>query len=207
MLERLLDARADDVNVEVERVAGHGRAAADLFALGLRHILAGYDHLLFLAALLIGVRQLRSVVTTVTAFTVAHSVTLSLAVLGVVAAPAAIVEPLIAASIVFVGIENLMRDPGAARWKVTFVFGLVHGLGFAGALRGLGIGSDAAGVALPLGCFNLGVEAGQMAVLAALWPIISALNSRPGWRLRFAQATSVAVAVAGVYWLVQRTLG
>jgi hydrogenase/urease accessory protein HupE len=205
VLERLLDARMGEAGVELGTLADRRGAAADFFVLGLRHILGGYDHLLFLAALLIGVRRLRSVVTTVTAFTIAHSVTLSLAVLGFVAAPAAIVEPLIAASIVFVGIENLVRDPVASRWKVTFAFGLVHGFGFAGALRDLGIGGDAGGVALPLGCFNLGVEAGQIAVVAALWPVISALDARPGWRFRFAQATSLAVAVAGVYWLVERT--
>ena len=136
--------------------------------------------MLFLVALLIGVRRLRSVVSTVTAFTLAHSVTLSLAVLGLVAAPPAIIEPLIAASIVFVGIENLVRDPGDSRWKLTFAFGLVHGFGFAGALRDLGIGSQAAGVAVPLGCFNAGVEAGQSAVVVALWPILRALNGRPG---------------------------
>jgi hydrogenase/urease accessory protein HupE len=206
MLERLLDARTGDVGIELGTFADRPGPAADFFVLGLRHILGGFDHLLFLAALLIGVRRLRSVVTTVTAFTLAHSVTLSLAVLGFIAAPAAIVEPLIAASIVFVGIENLVRDPGASRWKVTFAFGLVHGFGFAGALRDLGIGSDAGGVALPLGCFNLGVEAGQVAVVAALWPVISALDTRPGWRLRFAQATSVAITVAGSYWLVERAI-
>jgi hypothetical protein len=233
VLERLLDARTSDVGIELETLTDRRAAAGDFFALGLRHILSGYDHLLFLAALLLGVRRLRSVVTTVTAFTVAHSVTLSLAVLGFVAAPAAIVEPLIAASIVFVGIENLVRgpgldaptpapgvaagrrdsacgrvqaDPGASRWKVTFAFGLVHGFGFAGALRDLGIGNGSGAVALPLGCFNLGVEAGQIAVVAALWPVISALDTRPGWRLRFARATSLAVAVAGLYWLAERTI-
>jgi len=206
VLERMLDARADDVEIELETFADRRGAAADFFVLGLRHILSGYDHLLFLAALLIGVRRLRSVVTTVTAFTLAHSVTLSLAVLGFVAAPAAIVEPLIAASIVFVAIENLVRDPGGSRWKVTCAFGLVHGFGFAGALRELGVGSDAGGVALPLGCFNLGVEAGQIAVVVALWPILHALNSRPAWRLRLAPAASLAITVAGSYWLIERAM-
>jgi hypothetical protein len=233
-LERMLDARTSDVAIELGAAADRPGTAAQFVALGLHHILSGYDHLLFLIALLIGVRRLRSVVATVTAFTLAHSVTLSLAVLGVVAAPAAIVEPLIAASIVFVGIENLVRDsglpssrfalrraggvrdsglggvqedPGASRWKLTFVFGLVHGFGFAGALRDLGIGSDGGGVALPLGAFNLGVEAGQIAVVGVLWPVISALGSRPAWRFRFAQATSAAVAVAGVYWFIERAAG
>ena len=206
VLERLIDAGTDEVGIEFGTFADRRGAAADFFALGLRHILGGYDHLLFLAALLIGVRRLRSVATTVTAFTLAHSVTLSLAVLGFVAAPAAIVEPLIAASIVFVGIENLVRDPGASRWKVTFAFGLVHGFGFAGALRDLGIGSDGASVAVPLACFNTGVEAGQMAVVAALWPILYALNSRPAWRLRLAPAASLAITVAGSHWLIERAM-
>ena len=207
VLERLLDAHSGDAAVDLKTVAARRQAAGEFLGLGLRHILGGYDHLLFLVALLLGVCRLRSVVTTVTAFTLAHSVTLSLAVLGFVAAPPALVEPLIAASIVFVGIENLVRDPGASRWKLTFAFGLVHGFGFAGALRDLGIGQGGGAIALPLACFNLGVEAGQIAVVAALWPIISALDSRPAWRLRFAQATSLAVAVAGVFWLVERTMG
>jgi len=206
VLERLLDAWTEDAGIELGTLADRRGTAADFFRLGLGHILGGYDHLLFLAALLIGVRRLRSVITTVTAFTVAHSVTLSLAVLGFVAAPAAIVEPLIAASIVFVGIENLVRDPGASRWKVTFAFGLVHGFGFAGALNDLGVGSDGAGVAVPLGFFNAGVEAGQMAVVAALWPILYALNSRPAWRLKLAPATSLAIILAGSYWLVERAM-
>jgi hydrogenase/urease accessory protein HupE len=207
VLERLLDAQSGEVAVELETSAARGRPALELFDLGLRHILGGYDHLLFLVALLLGVSRLPSVVTTVTAFTLAHSVTLSLAVLGLVAVPPAIVEPLIAASIVFVGIENLVRDPGAPRWKLTFAFGLVHGFGFAGALRDLGIGADGAGVALQLACFNAGVEAGQIAMVVALWPVLRALNGTPGWRLRFAPATSLAITVAGGYWLVERAMG
>ena len=206
VLERLLDAQSGDVAVDLAAMAARRQAAGEFFGLGLRHILGGYDHLLFLVALLLGVRRLRSVVTTVTAFTLAHSVTLSLAVLGLVAAPPAIVEPLIAASIVFVGIENLVRDPGASRWKLTFAFGLVHGFGFAGALRDLGIGTDGSGVTVPLACFNAGVEAGQIAVVVALWPILRALNGRPAWHLRFAPATSLAITVAGGYWLVERAM-
>ena len=206
-LERLVDAQSGDIDVDLGAIAARRQPAGEFLELGLRHILGGYDHLLFLVALLLGVSRLRSVVTTVTAFTLAHSVTLSLAVLGFVAVPPGIVEPLIAASIVFVGIENLVRDPGASRWKLTFAFGLVHGFGFAGALRDFGIGSDAAGVALPLACFNVGVEAGQIAVVVALWPVLRALNGRPGWRLRFAPATSLAITVAGGYWLVERAMG
>ena len=206
VLERLLDAQSGKAGVDLETIADRRQAPGEFLELGIRHILGGYDHLLFLVALLLGVCRLRSVVTTVTAFTLAHSVTLSLAVLGFVAAPPGLVEPLIAASIVFVGIENLVRDPGASRWRLTFPFGLVHGFGFAGALRDLGIGTDGAAVAVPLACFNAGVEAGQIAVVVALWPILRALSGRPAWRLRLAPAASLAITVAGGYWLVERVM-
>ena len=166
MAERMLDPREGSVDVTT---APRGSAlASQFFALGLHHILAGYDHLVFLAALLLGVRRLTSVITTVTAFTVAHSLTLALAVLGVVRVPSAIVEPLIAASIVVVGLENLLRSENDSRWKLTFAFGLVHGFGFAGALQELGIGAGGIGIAVPLGAFNAGVEVGQIAVATAI---------------------------------------
>ena len=203
LLERMLDARSGAVEIELGSSEG-GNAAAEFFRLGLVHILGGDDHLLFLVALLLGVRRLRSVVTTVTAFTVAHSVTLSMAVLGLVAVPSALVEPLIAASIVFVGVENLSREQVESRWKLTFLFGLVHGFGFAGALRDLGIGIQPGGVVLPLAGFNLGVEAGQIAVVLAVWPLLRALQGVPAWRARLAPATSMGVVAAGAFWLVER---
>ena len=175
--ERMLDARDGQVDVDAAAVAASSRGAGQFLALGVRHILGGYDHLLFLAALLLGVSRLSSVVTTVTAFTVAHSVTLALAVLGFVRVPGAVVEPLIAASIVFVGIENLVRQPPGSRWKLTFAFGLMHGFGFAGALQDLGVGAGGA-VATPLASFNLGVEAGQIAVVVLLWPLICGLRAQ-----------------------------
>ena len=175
MAERMLDDRDGSVNLTM---APRGSAlASQFFALGLRHIRAGYDHLVFLAALLLAVRRLTSVVKTVTSFTVAHSLTLGLAVLGFVRLPAAIVEPLIAASIVVVGLENLLRSENDSRWKLTFAFGLVHGFGFAGALQELGIGNAAIEIAVPLGAFNAGVEAGQIAVAAAIWPLVARQDS------------------------------
>jgi hydrogenase/urease accessory protein HupE len=206
LAERMLDERTDAVDLDLAAEQRATGTAAQFLQLGVTHILGGYDHLLFLGALLLGVRRLRSVVTTVTAFTVAHSLTLSLAVLGLVHVPAALVEPLIAASIVFVGIENLMRGEMASRWKLTFVFGLVHGFGFAGALQELGVGEGGAGVAAPLGWFNAGVEAGQIAVVMLLWPVIRYVNARPILRLRLAPACSVLVIAAGTYWMAERTL-
>ena len=205
LLERILDAGSGPVDIDLGSIQGSG-TAAEFLRLGLVHILGGYDHLLFLVALLLGVRRLRSVVTTVTAFTVAHSVTLSMAVLGLVAVPPSLVEPLIAASIVFVGIENLSREQVESRWKVTFLFGLVHGFGFAGALRDLGVGAQPGGVALPLASFNIGVEAGQIAVVLAVWPLLKAMQRTPAWRSRLAPATSMAVVAAGSYWLVERII-
>ena len=205
MAERMLDDRDGSVNLTM---APRGSAlASQFFALGLRHILAGYDHLVFLAALLLGVRRLTSVVKTVTSFTVAHSLTLGLAVLGFVRLPAAIVEPLIAASIVVVGLENLLRSENDSRWKLTFAFGLVHGFGFAGALQELGIGNAGIEIAVPLGAFNAGVEAGQIAVAAAIWPLVARLDQAPLARFQLARVCSLLVVTGGAYWLVARIAG
>ncbi len=204
LAERMLDGRNNELDLSL---AEHGSdVARQFFGLGLRHILAGYDHLLFLGALLLGVRRLTNVVKTVTAFTVAHSLTLALSVLGFVHMPSAIVEPLIAASIVFVGLENLVRDEIDSRWKLTFAFGLVHGFGFAASLRELGIGAAGMGVAVPLGAFNIGVEAGQIAVAIAVWPLIPRLRAEPLARFRLARACSLLVVASGAYWLVERIL-
>lgn len=206
LLERMLDAASDEVAADISVVGGASSSSAMRFVrLGVEHILAGYDHLLFLAGVLVVLRRWRDVLQTITAFTVAHSITLALATTGLVLVPGRIVEPLIAASIVYVGIENLFRDVQASRWKLTFAFGLVHGLGFATVLRDLGIGADGNGaIALPLVSFNAGVEIGQMAVAALLVPAFWWLGTRPASRIRFAAAWSVLVIVAGSYWLVER---
>src|SRR4029453_5707122 len=132
----------------------------------------------------------------------AHSVTLSLAVLGYVDVPSRIVEPLIAASIVWVAMENLLA-PAQTRWRwlVAAVFGLVHGLGFASALTELGLPRDAMGRAL-VG-FNVGVELGQLAFVAVVMPILVWL-AKPGRFAALPQALSVVVALAGAFWLVER---
>ena len=205
LARRMLDASAPTVDIALDEGRAPSTAAGSFLALGVRHILGGFDHLIFLAALLLGVRRLGSVIRIVTAFTAAHSLTLSLAVLGIVQVPAAVVEPLIAASIVFVGLENLLRGQMDSRWKLTFAFGLVHGFGFAGALQELGVGGGT-GIAVPLGLFNAGVEAGQLGVVVLLWPLIRQLNTRPGLRTRLAPACSLLVVAAGTYWILERTL-
>jgi hydrogenase/urease accessory protein HupE len=204
--ERMVDARDSELAIDLSTVSSIQPAAFEFVRLGVEHILGGYDHLLFLAALLLGVRGLRSVIATVTAFTAAHSLTLAAAALGVLELPPSIVEPAIAASIVYVGLENLLRGKIDSRWKLTFAFGLIHGFGFAGALRELGLGTAAAELLTALGSFNAGVEIGQLAVVMLLWPVLQFVNTRPAMRLRVAPICSIAVVVAGSYWLVLRTL-
>jgi len=172
-------------------------------ALGVHHVLTGYDHLLFLAAILIPCVRVRSLIALVTCFTLAHSVSLLGATLAGWAAPSSVVEPLIAASIVFVGIENLLaKGEPRSRYGVTFGFGLVHGLGFAAALRDTLADSVPA---LPLVSFNLGVELAQLALAAVFLPLLLALRRRaPG--VSVTRALSGVVTVAGLYWVVERTL-
>jgi hypothetical protein len=105
-----------------------------------------------------------------------------------------------------VGIENLVRGQVDSRWKLTFAFGLVHGFGFAAALRELGLGSNAFDVAVRLACFNGGVEVGQLGVVALMWPVIRRLNAAPQLRVRLAPACSLLVIGAGGYWMMQRLL-
>jgi hydrogenase/urease accessory protein HupE len=173
-------------------------------AMGVEHILGGIDHLMFLLALLALARGLWTTVKIVTAFTIAHSITLSLAALGLVDVPARIVEPLIAASIVWVAVENLVAPKGVGRrWLIAAGFGLVHGLGFASALTELDL-SRAAMVRALVG-FNLGVELGQLAFVLVILPPL-AWASRPGRLPRLPQILSVLVAIAGGVWLVLRLL-
>ncbi len=188
--------------------AGEARLAfTGMFALGVEHILAGVDHLLFLAGLLITCRKARSMLAIVTAFTVAHSITLALAALDWVVLPPSVVEPLIAASIVLVGVENLLRkDVPPARAALCFAFGLVHGFGFAGALRELGLGQNGAPIALPLLGFNLGVEAGQLLVVSLLLPALLLLRKKPRVARWVLPGASACVATAGAYWLLERTV-
>lgn len=189
--------------VTVELAAGATLSGwLDFLWLGIEHILGGIDHLLFLVALLTHTRSLWGVVKIVTAFTVAHSVTLSLAVLGLIDVPGRIIEPLIAASIVWVAVENLIW-PGREwrRWLVSFCFGLVHGLGFAGALAELKL--EGAALVKALVGFNLGVELGQVAFIAVFLPLLARASRPPALR-RLPQVASLLVAAIGGFWFVQR---
>jgi hydrogenase/urease accessory protein HupE len=187
-------------------------AGVSFFRLGVEHILTGYDHLLFLAALLLVCASFREAATIITCFTVAHSVTLALAALDVVRVPSRVVEPIIAASIVYVALENVLAPGGQKtrlirRAAVTFAFGLVHGLGFAAVLRELGLGSTPDGVVLPLVKFNLGVEAGQLAVSSVVFPLILLARGSASVRHRLVPVCSVLIALVGAYWLFERVAG
>ena len=174
---------------------------------GISHISVGYDHIAFLIALLLWARRAWPMVKVVTAFTVAHSITLALAVLDIVNLPSAIVEPLIAASIIWVAAENLLGQRIEGRWRITFTLGLVHGFGFAGVLREFGLPSDALGVALA--GFNIGVEIGQVTIVALTVPtllVIDRLLNAGERSPALVRVASLLIVGLGLYWLVRRTI-
>ncbi|MBS1817242.1 MAG: HupE/UreJ family protein [Acidobacteria bacterium] len=171
---------------------------------GVEHILIGPDHLLFLVGLLLLGGTIRQLALVVSAFTVAHSITLSMAALNVFSPPARIIEPAIALSIVYVGADNLLvRDGKDVRAWIAFGFGFIHGFGFANVLREMDLPRTALGWSLF--SFNLGVEVGQLVVVVAVASAFAALRARSevaGRRL--AVGGSVAVMVAGTFWFIQR---
>jgi hydrogenase/urease accessory protein HupE len=182
--------------------SGNQTTAGALFWLGVEHILTGVDHLVFLLGLVIVGGRARSIVGVVTAFTVAHSISLAVAALGWWAPSPRVVEPAIALSIAYVGVENFFVKDASRRWRVTFPFGLVHGFGFAGGL--LEIGLPRAKVPMALFLFNAGVEVGQLAVLAVVLPLVFRA-SRSAWFQRYGvRGVSAAIVVAGVGWFVER---
>ena len=178
------------------------RGKLSFFPMGIEHILTGYDHLVFLLGLVIVGGRWRSLLMVVTAFTLAHSITLALAALGVWAPSPRIVEPAIALSIAYVGVENFFVKNAEKRWRITFPFGLIHGFGFAGALREVAM--PRADVPYALVLFNVGVEAGQLAVLALVLPLIYLARKRAIFREQGVKVISGAIVVAGVVWFFSR---
>ena len=188
---------------------------------GIWHIWIGADHILFLISLLLPcvflresaqlgqwrpIRQVRpaltNVVAVVTAFTVAHSITLGLTVLNVITPPDGIVEPIIAASVIFAALGNLTKVLIHLRWQIALVFGLIHGFGFASVLADLGLPSEQLTAAL-LG-FNIGVELGQLAIVAVFFPIAWALRATPLYRWGFVFGGSLLIAAIALLWLIER---
>jgi hydrogenase/urease accessory protein HupE len=181
---------------------------------GIEHILIGYDHIAFLIAIVLWANRLWPVVKLVTAFTIGHSITLSLAALDIVRIPSSIIEPAIAASIVFVAAENFFSHDVQKRWRDTFAFGLVHGFGFASALQEFGIPKSA--LIPALASFNVGVEVGQIAIVSAVIPLLIAFDHLAGSRVgsRHAPARpaiaiyalSAVIVMLGSYWFLARTV-
>lgn len=180
---------------------------SDFFKLGVEHIVTGYDHLLFLFALLAVTHSFWPAIKIITFFTIAHSITLACAGLNLVDLPSSFVEPFIAATIIYVAVENIIRgDHPKGRHWLTFGFGLVHGFGFAGVLRELDISSGDAGILLPLLSFNLGIETGQIMVASMVLPMIWWLNNRVETAEKFLKGCSFLVSLMGLYWLLERTV-
>jgi hypothetical protein len=193
-----------ETHVRLAGGPGSGRGVGSFFLLGIEHILSGWDHILFLLSLLLRSGGWFSVAKIITAFTIAHSVTLALAVLQIVSLPDRLVEAVIALSIAFVAAENLFFRPAVGRrWLVSFAFGLVHGFGFSSALRELGLPSR--GLLAALLGFNGGVEAGQALVVAIVLPALFLLR-RTQWERRMVWSSSLAILLVGLVLFVERAL-
>jgi hydrogenase/urease accessory protein HupE len=206
-LLRIATAGARTITV-YGRASGLGAlrpVVVDYMRLGVEHILTGFDHLLFVVGLTLLVRKRRSLITTITAFTAAHSLTLASTVLGLVSVPSAPVEATIALSIVLVCAECLRPDDSLTRrapWLVAFVFGLLHGLGFASALMEIGLPEKHIPTALV--CFNVGVELGQLAVIAAVLAVralADRLRLRRPW---LARGVVYAMGATAAFWSLDR---
>ena len=209
--EELTQSILERGHPEFEYFAGTRRgslaAVQKFLPAGIHHILIGPDHLLFLVGLLLLGGSIRRLAVIVTAFTIAHSITLSLAALNLVTPPATIIEPAIALSVVFVGADNLLVRSSAracdVRAWIAFAFGFIHGFGFANVLREMDLPARALGWSLF--AFNLGVEIGQLLVVAVVAAALLALRSRneaAGRQLAF--AGSVVVMAAGAFWFIER---
>ena len=177
------------------------------FGLGYTHILPkGLDHILFVVGIFLLSARWRAVLLQVSTFTIAHSITLGLTMYGIVSMPGRVVEPLIALSIAYVAAENLLtNDLKPWRLALVFSFGLLHGMGFAGVLRELGLPRSEFLTALVT--FNVGVEAGQLTVITLAFALVAYWRSnRPIYRRFIVQPASLAIAVVGLYWTAQRLI-
>lgn len=183
------------------------QVATQYLGLGFTHILPrGLDHILFVLGLFLLSARLKPLLLQVTAFTAAHTLTLALTIYGVFALPPSVVEPLIALSIAYVAVENLVTSElQPSRVVLVFGFGLLHGMGFAGVLTDLGL--PRAEFVTALLTFNVGVEAGQLAVIAAACAAVAGVRNRPWYRPRVVVPLSVGIAGVGLLWTVERVVG
>ncbi|MEK3981790.1 HupE/UreJ family protein [Paenibacillus sp. FSL K6-3166] len=171
------------------------------FKLGMNHILTGYDHLLFLFALLLRKQTLKQYAAIITAFTLAHSITLTLAVLGWISLPSRVVESVIALSICYVALENIFRKKIRFRALITFLFGLIHGIGFADILQEMNL--PKAHLAVDLVSFNVGIEFIQLCIVIVLLPVLIFLQKRNFYKPVIAYGSWLITAL-GAFWLVER---
>jgi len=190
-----------DPNADPGAPEGSWQIAKKCIVLGVEHIWFGIDHVVFLIGMVLLGGRSRDFISMVTSFTLAHSVTLALTVLGVVAPSPTVIEPLIALSVAYVGVENFIVKDISRRWRVAALFGLIHGFGFASAV---GDKLPRENLPLALGTFNLGVELGQLALLLVFVPLFVWLRKREWFRTRGVQVLSAAVIIAGLYWFVER---
>src|SRR5262249_132826 len=206
---------AIDKNAPEIALSGDGSSVLQIFGRfappGLEDIFLGYGHMAFLLAVILWGRRLWPLIKVVTAFTVAHSLTLTLAVLDIVRLPSSVVEPLIAATIVYVAAENFFIRDISKRWRATFVLGLVHGFGFASALREYGLPDPALIPAVR--AFNTGVEIGQVAIVSLISPLLLlsdrigvAAGGKPQRHAGLVYACSAVILLLGLYWLIERAL-
>jgi len=170
--------------------------------LGIEHLLTGYDHILFLLTVVVGISFIESL-KAVTSFTLAHSLTMALAFLGAISLPSSIVEPLIAVTVIYVAIENVLRTNIRRRWVWTFFFGLIHGLGFVGALKIITVSRSE--LLLSLVSFNIGIELAQLLVVA-LAIVALRYAGQYSWSTQLNRGFSACVGLLGFVWLGQRML-
>lgn len=197
--------------VEIAVKPDVAQVARTYFVIGVEHIVFGYDHLLFVVSLVLLLTGFRTIAIAVTAFTVAHSITLIGTTLGFLGLPQRPVEAIIALSIVFLAVEILKKREGKPRlservpWVVAFLFGLLHGFGFAGALKEIGLPESDVPTALLT--FNLGVEAGQLLIVAATLGLLWALRTlQPDWTRPAIRVSSYAIGATASMWLLERVL-
>lgn len=197
-------AAAHTINYALEK-APTGNVIWYYLKLGYRHILPdGFDHILFVCGLCLLSNKIKIIFWQATAFTVAHSITLALSMKSIIVAPSAVVEPIIALSILFVAVENiLVKELKPWRIVLVFMFGLIHGLGFASALNEIGLPRNK--FATSILSFNLGVELGQITIIVLMFAlIISRFGNKPWYRNRIVFPLSILIGSIALYWTIER---
>jgi hydrogenase/urease accessory protein HupE len=210
----LLDASRTETPLTAARAPSLLQVIGRYIEAGIAHIFLGYDHIAFLTAVVLWARRFWPVVKVVTAFTIAHSITLSLAALDIVRIPSAVIEPAIAASIVYVAAENFLSRDVDKRWRDAFGFGLIHGFGFASALQEFGLPRSA--LVPTLASFNMGVEIGQITIVSLVVPALLGMDrllasdrevvARPIRPAPAVYVISAMIIVLGSYWFLARTV-